>query len=277
MIKDIAIHLTGSDEDEVRIAHAAQIGRMFDAHLTGLVSHVIPEPVAAFTTPELAAILVQIEDDAKARATEALAQVEESLERTGLPHTATLVSAYAGGLPGALANQVRTSDLFVGTRPYGDPGQRSFIEEAVLFGSGRACYFAAPKAKPTGKGLGTVFVAWKDTRESARAIAEALPFLEKAREVIVGIVEEHGAGEVYREEVSADVGRYLSRHGISADVHKIDGWGIVSDALANEARQVQADLIVMGGYGHSRFREWILGGATRDLLEAATVPVLMAH
>jgi nucleotide-binding universal stress UspA family protein len=276
MIRDIAIHITGSEEDDVRIAHAVQIGRMFDAHLTGLVPHVIPEPAVAFTTTEQAAILTEIFDNAEKQAKEALAEVEEKLERTGLRHTATLVSAYAAGLPGALANQVRTSDLFVGTRPYGDPDRRSFLEEGVLFGSGRACFFAPPKTMPA-KSLGVVFVAWKDTRESARAIAEALPFLEKAREVIVGIVEEHGAGEVFREEVSADVGRYLSRHGISADVRKIGGWGIVSDALANEVTRVQADMIVMGGYGHSRLREWILGGATRDLLETATVPVLMAH
>jgi nucleotide-binding universal stress UspA family protein len=135
--------------------------------------------------------------------------------------------------------------------------------------------FVPPASKP-GK-FETIFVAWKNTREAARAVAEAMPFLQRASQVIVGLVEEEGASEQFGIEPGADIGRYLSRHGVAAEIRPINGWVYAGEALLNEAQRTGAQMIVMGGYGHSRFREWVLGGATRHLLTHAGVPVLMAH
>ena len=135
--------------------------------------------------------------------------------------------------------------------------------------------FVPPASKP-GK-FDTVFVAWKNTREAARAVAEAMPFLRRASQVIVGLVEEEGASEQFGIEPGADIGRYLSRHGVGAEIRPINGWVYAGEALLNESQRTGADLVVMGGYGHSRFREWVLGGATRHLLTHAAVPVLIAH
>jgi nucleotide-binding universal stress UspA family protein len=174
-----------------------------------------------------------------------------------------------------LAGQARMADLFIGTLAYGGPITRQRYEEAVLFGSGRACLLV-PQSKAAPRQFGTILVAWKNTVEAARAVAEAIPFLSQASQVIVGIVEEQ-AGEQFGIQAGADIGRYLSRHGVKAEVRTISGWIDAGEAILNEARKSGADMIVMGRYGHSLLREWILGGATRHMLTHATVPVLMAH
>ena len=120
----------------------------------------------------------------------------------------------------------------------------------------------------------TVLVAWKDTREARRAIADALPFLAKANEVVVATIDAE-RGESIRDSL-ADVAVFLEYHGIKARTELIAGEAD-GDRLIGFARSIHADLIVSGAYGHSRLREMILGGATRDVLSAAGIPVLMAH
>ncbi|MBK8085738.1 MAG: universal stress protein [Devosia sp.] len=275
MIKDIVVHLTGSDEDTVRLAYAGAVAGLFDAHLTGLQVNVIPE-IISMTDPSGSAYLQTLIAESTARADAAAVKLREQLGRLGTPTELRRLDVYPGEIGKSLATEVRTSDLFVGTRPYGDPAGSSSIEETVLFRSGRPCVFLPPKQVSQAE-HDTVFVAWKNTPEAARALANALPFLAKSSAVIIGIVEEGGAGEQYGEEPGADVGRYLSRHGIGSEIRMINGWNDTGAALLNESKRAGADLIVMGGYGHSRFREWALGGATRHLLDHAEVPVLMAH
>jgi nucleotide-binding universal stress UspA family protein len=122
-----------------------------------------------------------------------------------------------------------------------------------------------------------VLIAWKNTREAAVATAAAIPVLQAAAQVTVAVVEEDGASEERGEAVDEDIGRYLSRHGIRGEVRLVDGWSNVPAAILHEAGKVSADLIVLGAYGHSRLREWALGGATRDVLSQATVPVFTAR
>jgi nucleotide-binding universal stress UspA family protein len=89
-----------------------------------------------------------------------------------------------------------------------------------------------------------------------------------------------GAGEAPEQEghePGADIARHLDRHGVRVEIRHVTGWSDPAEALLNETQKAAADLIVMGGYGHSRFREWILGGMTRDVLSLANVPVLLAH
>ncbi len=275
MIRDIAVHLTGSEEDTVRLAYAGAMAGLFDAHLKGLQVNVIPE-IISITDPSGSAYLQTLIAESTARADAAAARLRERLAQIGPSTELRRLDVYPGAVGKALAAEARTSDLFVGTRPYGDPAGSSSIEEAVLFRSGRPCIFLPPKQISPAR-LETVFVAWKNAPEAARALAGALPLLAKAAAVIIGIVEESGAGEQYGEEPASDVGRYLSRHGIRSEIRMINGWNDTGAALLNESRRAAADLVVMGGYGHSRFREWALGGATRHMLDHAEVPVLMAH
>jgi nucleotide-binding universal stress UspA family protein len=275
MIKDIVVHLTGSDEDKVRLAYADQVARLFQAHVTGLQVHALPD-FTGYTelsgAPLIQDFVTQSFVEAEA-AGERLKPLLSAFEFGGELRRLDLMPGLVGR---TLAAEARTADLFIGTRPYGDPTGEERVEEQVLLGSGRGCLFLPPGGTPP-KSYGAVLVAWNDSREAARAVAAALPFLKKAQEVVVAIIEEGGAGEERHIEAGADIGRYLSRHGVSAEIRKIAGWSHAGDALLNEAARFDADLVVMGGYGHSRFRQFVLGGATRLLLSKAETPVLMAH
>ena len=272
MIRDIAVHLTGSDEDKVRIAHAAALARQLDAHLTGLQVHEMPE-VLSITDPAGSSFLQQLIADSVDRAIAATERLGPVFAATGLNHELRRLDLYPGKAGAALASEARLSDLFVGTRPYGDPHRQERVEETVLFESGRPCLFVPPgHAAPVR--YANILVAWKNTRESAAALAHALPLLVQADQVRVALIEEDGASEQRREAPGADIGRYLGRHGVTAEVHLVDGWTDTSAAILNEATRMGADLIVLGAYGHSRLREWAMGGVTRDILTRSPVPVL---
>jgi len=275
MIKDIAVHLTGSDEDAIRIDHAAALARMLDAHLTGLQVHEMPE-VLAITDPSGSGFLQQLIAESVDRAVATTGKLAPMFAATGINHELRRLDLYPGQAGSALAREVRFSDLFVGTRPYGDPHKQERVEEAVLFESGRPCLFVPPGHRAPLR-YASVLVTWKNTREAAVALAASLPLLLQADEVRVAVVEENGASEQRREAPDEDIGRYLSRHGISAEVRLVDGWTDVSAAILNEATRAAADLIVMGAYGHSRLREWVLGGVTRDVLSRAPMPVFAAR
>ena len=142
--------------------------------------------------------------------------------------------------------------------------------EGVLFGSGRHL-FLVPDRKPTKTAFDHILVAWNDSRESTRALAEAMPYLHKAKTIaVVSVVDEdmeEGA------TIGTEAVTHLRRHGIEATLHHPKKRkGDVGAALIAEARRQKADLIVMGGYGHSRLREWLLGGVTYELLHEAPVP-----
>jgi nucleotide-binding universal stress UspA family protein len=275
MIKDIAVHLTGSPEDKIRLAHAAMLARALDAHLTGLQVHEMPE-VLTITDPSGSSFLQQLIAESVDRAVEVTRKLVPMFEATGINHELRRLDLFPGQVGTGLAGEVRLSDLFVGTRPYGDPLKQQRIEEAVLFESGRPCLFVPPDHAAPAR-YASILVAWKNAREAAVALAAALPLLRQAETVQVAVIEEGGASEQRREAPDGDIGRYLSRHGITAEIRLIAGWTDVTGAILNEAEKCGADLIVLGAYGHSRFREWVLGGVTRDILSRAPVPVFTAR
>jgi nucleotide-binding universal stress UspA family protein len=126
--------------------------------------------------------------------------------------------------------------------------------------------------------LGTrVLVAWNASREAARAVRDALPLLKRARRVDVVAFDPQRSAD-HGEQPASDIALYLARHGVRASAAQQRGTGIeIGAQILSRAADMEADLIVMGAYGRSRFRERVLGGATRTLLESMTVPVLMSH
>jgi len=145
----------------------------------------------------------------------------------------------------------------------------------MLIDSGKPV-LVVPYIGPQGSSIGrTVMIAWKETRETARAVAAALPLLQQAQRVHVATWgDEHAVERRRMPELLA----YLGRHGVEAVPHHYgDEPGSVGETILSAVADLDADLLVMGGYGHSRAREWILGGATRTILESMTVPVLMSH
>jgi nucleotide-binding universal stress UspA family protein len=160
----------------------------------------------------------------------------------------------------------------------GEPGKVApdeVIVEGALFGSGRPVV-VVPYIQKTGVSLERVMVAWDASRSAARAVADALPLLAKARTIDVVIV---ASERPKSDEIpGADIGQHLARYGLNVEVKRIVATETdVANTLLSHAADTSADFIVMGGYGHSRLREFILGGVTRGILASMTVPALMSH
>jgi len=151
----------------------------------------------------------------------------------------------------------------------------AMISESTLFESGRPVIIVPYIQKAPIK-LDRIMVCWDGSRSAARAIADAMPLLERAKNVEVVIVtNERGK----RDEIEgADIGQHLARHGLKVEVTRITHGDLdVADALLSHSMDASADFMVMGGYGHSRLREFVLGGVTRSILRTMTLPTLMSH
>ena len=121
-------------------------------------------------------------------------------------------------------------------------------------------------------------LAWDAGREAARAVSDAMPFLERAEQVTVMAVNPSSGEGDHGEEPGADIALHLARHGVKAEVHQTESPDIsVGDELLSRIADDGSDMLVMGAYGHTRLRELVLGGVTRSILEQMTVPVLMSH
>jgi nucleotide-binding universal stress UspA family protein len=179
---------------------------------------------------------------------------------------------------GAFAQQALFADLLVLGQHDPNPIESDQVPadfvESVLSSSGKPG-LVIPYAGSFERIGGTVVIAWKESREAARAVAAAMPFLQRASNVHVF---SWAAPETTVGGAKLDLDSYLRRHGVQARWHRESSEPrALGDLLLNSAFDLQADLLVMGCYGHSRAREWVLGGASRTVLRSMTLPVLMAH
>jgi nucleotide-binding universal stress UspA family protein len=280
MIKDVLVHLDGSAEDECRLAYAEAIASLSDGHLTGAYANFLPDFAMPIDGGGAAAqIMGDLEEQTRAEGDGVCARLMERFARLGVPSEVRRYDAMPAAMGDRLALQARYSDLFVATRPYGKNGNAhwSDLVEAVLFGSRRGLFLVPPGRRPHGP-IQTVLVAWQDTREAARAAGEALPFLQRATRTILVIVDLDNAGRDSKGAPGADIAKHLDRHGAKVEAREVASEGReVSEVLLDQARRMSADLIVMGAYGHSRLREWVLGGTTLEMLTLSEVPILVAH
>jgi nucleotide-binding universal stress UspA family protein len=283
VIKDVQVHLDGTPQDEFRIRHAEALAEAASGiHITGI-----------FTNP-LADIAVLGPVDGGAAAAEALARLDEDARRSGdriqhrlaerfarlvVPSEIRRIEASPGELMRRTISEARWADLFVVSRPYGgEEGARwDDLFESVLFQSGRGLYVVPPDRQPSDR-IRRILVAWSDTRESVRAVAEASPLIAAAARTRIVLVDPGTGSAANAGEPGADVARHLDRLGTEVEVEVAASEGRpIGEVLQMQARRMSADLVVMGAYGHSRAREWVLGGATREMLESSEYPLLIAH
>ncbi|PRH84796.1 universal stress protein [Labrys okinawensis] len=276
--KTIAVHLDGSKEDEVRLSHAEMLAATFGAHLTGLFTSLLPD-ISIYAGEMGTGVSMDRVDEIQQRATAAIERLQQRCERLSVANELRRIEDSAGWLSSLLATEVRTTDLFIGSCPREDETGTDWRQliEAVMFESGRSVYLVPP-GQPPRQPIRTVLVCWTDTKEASRAVAEALPLLRLSSLVKVVTVEEGERGAEPDENIGqADIATYLARHGVETVVEVLPLTQDVTSTLLQEAHRISADLIVAGAYGHSRVREWIMGGTTVELVEKADIPLLMAH
>jgi nucleotide-binding universal stress UspA family protein len=274
MPKDIVVNLMVAGSRDAAATYAVSVARTFDAYLAGVAfayEPVLPAIVGG-GIPE-SVIEEQREENEKA-AKSAVAQFEAAAK--DIKHETRIVPASLAGAADTFGEIARVFDLaIVGQSERDRVGPEELIVEGALFGSGRPI-LVVPADYQGGMRLDRVLVCWNGGRNAARATANAIPFLRRANAVEVVTVGTEASAPA--ETSAADLSRHLARHGITAEVKRIEpGNRKVSATILNYAAQSGAGMLVMGGYGHSRLREFILGGTTRGVLAAMTVPTLMSH
>jgi nucleotide-binding universal stress UspA family protein len=275
MIKDVMVRLDGSRADEARLTAVNQIAEYFDSHVIGLYLNVLPVLIPPEDDGAAAAESIRLIEKARAAGDEFEAKLRQRLARLQKPVELRRFDVFSGTIGEIAAHEARTADVFVAMRPNGSSVNPDQLIESVLFETGRHL-FLVPERKAVSATFDHIMIAWNDSREATRAVAEALPYLLKAKAVSVIVVEDGPPVEA-QATMGNDLVEHLLHHGIGAEVHHVMKDGHVGSTLIAQCKRLKPDLVVMGGYGHSRLREWLLGGATYEMLHNAPVPLLIAH
>jgi nucleotide-binding universal stress UspA family protein len=262
------------------VTAAAQIAQHMDAHLDTLALGVDRTQIGYSYVGSGAVVIAAAMDRAEAEAREAEAALNAALGAQTPPLRSSVESVVTqlGALTDVVAARARYSDLVVLPLPYGkDRGvEDEAITEAALF-EGMSPVLIVPPGGMAAAQPKRIVVAWNQSREALVAARRAMPFLKRAEMVQIVVVDPPAYGPE-RSDPGGLLCQLLVRHGVKAEVSVLARTlPRVSEVLARQVRVLDAGLLVMGAYGHSRFREAILGGATRDMLEAAEVPVFLAH
>lgn len=277
-LKSILLHLDAAANGALRLQLACRLAQAHGAHLEVLYAvlpTVLQYPYTFTGDARAATVLMDFEAEQRQRAKAAF---ERERQRIGAMADVAWHEATDEPIR-ALTQRAWAADLLVlgqhDPEPKAYSGVPPDFAAAVLVDCGKPG-LVLPFIG-TGPTLGqTVLIAWKDSREAARAVTAALPLLQRARRVHLASWDESAAAGEQGAELPIQA--YLRRHGIEVTVHRSGRpTGDVGELLLSLAADLQADLLVMGCYGHGRAREWVLGGATRTVLASMTLPVLMVH
>jgi nucleotide-binding universal stress UspA family protein len=276
MIKDLVVNLTVGGSRGDPGAFAVAVAAAFNAHVAAIAFAHDPIVPATLMGGVPADFIESQRAEAEAAASAAIARFEEAARRAGVSAESRMLAASIAEASDQFGRIARRFDLaVVGQAEPEKACPEELLAESALFEGGRPVLLV-PYIQEAEFKLGKVLVCWDGSRAAARATGDALPFLARAEDIEVLIV----AGERGKtdEIPGADVGQHLARHGLKVDVKRIVATeSNVANTILSYVADSGADLIVMGGYGHSRLREFILGGVTRGILEAMTVPTLMSH
>lgn len=276
--KTILVHVDQSIHAAARIRVAAQIALADNGHLVGTAFTGLSPFVFSVSglDPTVPPLLLQF-DLLRQEGNRALDAFESQVRALGV---ASFERRLIEDEPGAgLSVQARYCDLVVlGQSDAHEvpPRQRTDFPEYVLLNCARPVLVVPVATVPEQVGK-NVTVAWDASMEATRALTSAVPMLRRAEHVDVVVFNPDTEGDLHGEQPGADIGLYLARHGVHIEVHHQKSAADVGKALLSLALDSGSDLIVMGAYGHSRFREILLGGATRSVLASMHIPVWMSH
>lgn len=275
MIKDIVVNLPTTNPQRI-VDYAISVATAFQAHLGGVAFQYEPIiPAADFGSIPIGLIESQRAEN-KQQAMHAKAVFDEAARRATLSYESRIIESSGEGAAETFGGIARCFDLaMVAQAEPGTDGLANLQIEGALFGSGRPL-LVVPYIQTSPLALDRVMVCWDGSRNAARAAADAMPFLALAKSVqVVTVTGEKGKST---ELPGVDIAAHLARHGLKVALdHVAVGEVDIANNLLSIAADNSADLMVMGGYGHTRLREFILGGATRGILDSMTVPTLMSH
>jgi nucleotide-binding universal stress UspA family protein len=276
MIKDVVVNLTGGHPQDFASDYAISVAATFGAHIAGIgfiYEPVIPGSMLGGIPTDL--IEAQREENSRA-AREAIDRFEAAARAAGLSAETRMVDASVAGAADLFGRIARRFDVAVVGQARREQGaSEELLIEGALFGSGRPV-IVVPYIQKQGLKLDRVIICWDGSRPAARAIGDAMPLLKRAKsiEIVVVTGERDKSGEI----TGTNMRRHLARHDITTEIKHITGAGVdVPNTILSHAADSGTDFMVLGGYGHSRLREFILGGVTRSILGEMTVPVLMSH
>lgn len=271
---------TSTEGTAIAIDAAAQLAVAMDAHLETLSIGVDRSQLGYSYIGGGAVVLQVATERAEEEARLNDKAVKAALARQGqdLRYSVDSLVSQLGAVNEIAAARARYNDLVILPLPYSKtagPEAEAVLESAMF--DGQAPVLVLPPSGLKTAQPKTIVLAWNQSREALVAARRALPFLKAADRVVITVIDPPAHGPE-RSDPGGQLCQMLVRHGVKAEVAVLARtMPRISDILARQCQDVNADMLVMGAYGHSRFREAILGGATRDMLEAAPVPVFMAH
>ena len=279
MIRDIFVPLLRNSSDEAALDAAVALAERHQAHLSALITVENPMPVVS----DLGYVALDVDQELLAQARQSAAQLvaktRERLARTALSTEVRTTETMMLWSEESAAMQARHADLTVlGGRDPGATGPQFALNfKSLLLQSGRPLLMVPPGAR-LNLPIRRVVLAWKPSREASRALHDALPLLSPDSEVDVLMIDPQVGEGGHGQQPGADIAVHLARHGFKVRVLSQPNQGqSAGNAILTHLREADADLLVMGGYGHARWREAVLGGCTRTVLDEAKTPVLFAH
>ena len=278
-LKNLLLHVDDKPICEKRIAAAISLATAFDAHLAALMLVAEPHVPPALGVHIPADLLTAQREEAGKQAEAVLEKVRAQGDKAGIAIETRQEWVMLDDFAAAFARQARHADLSIVGQVDPDDGDvdAELIAEAAFMQSGRPTLvipYIGARTLPPARAL----IAWDGSREASRAVGDAMPLLTRAESVTVLVVDPASLKGRVGEQPGADLATHLARHGIHAEVVTAASGGIgVGNVIAGQASDGGADLVVMGGYGHSRLRELVLGGATQSVLDHMPVPVLLSH
>jgi nucleotide-binding universal stress UspA family protein len=279
--KDVLIALTTYPERTANssIEDAVQVAVALNARASAIACEVrVPAPASPLGAALLnvpAMVAAELRKSA-ANAEAVLAEFQDTAARNDVLQETILEKCSTAEAPDVLVDYARLRDLTVIPMADTDTNERWYAE-TLIFESGRPAIVLPPKlsTKPPGP-FDNVVVAWDFSRQSARAVADALPILQQAKHAFVLTVTNEKVIDTKRSGI--ELAKYLARHGIDVVLDVVDAAGRdIGTVLRSHVQLRNGDLLVMGAYGHSRFREFVLGGATRSMLLRPPVPTFLSH
>jgi nucleotide-binding universal stress UspA family protein len=272
-IKDILLLLDSNGEGQAANAYAGVLANSLDAHLTaaGIAFELLAPSAFAGDYPyEMLASITEQSRERTAKAYERLRAASPDSLRSELVQ----MEALPGQARDDFARLARHFDLTIIGQSEEVNDDASLMAESALFNSGRPVVFV-PRIQTKAPSFERVLVAWDGSHAAARALSDSLPLIEKAK--VIEVISIAGPRVSYKELPGFNITRHLSRHGLNAESKRLPVSGDIGDTILSYAADAGSDFLVMGGYGHSRLREFVLGGTTRTILTSMTLPVLMSH